>query len=103
MLTHALPQRVSGALHTKSHVPLLQTGVPPAGAVHWLPQLPQLFTSLFCGCRQLLPHLKWGVWQTKSHWPPLQNGMPFVGAEQTAPHAPQFPRSFEMFVSQPVA
>jgi hypothetical protein len=55
VLTQAVPHLVSEPVQVKSHVPLLHTAVPPAGAEHVWPQLPQLLTSLLV-LTQLLPH-----------------------------------------------
>lgn len=41
-----LPQRMNGALHWKSQLPLAQTDLPFAGALHTFPQLPQLDVAL---------------------------------------------------------
>jgi hypothetical protein len=44
--THALPQRMNGAVHWKSQVPPLHTDLPLVGAEQTTPHLPQLEVAL---------------------------------------------------------
>src|SRR2546428_5626158 len=83
------PHLVSEPVQVKSHVPLLQTAVPPAGAEQVFPQVPQLLTSVLV-LTQVLPHLVKPLLQVKSQAPELQNGVPLAGAlVQVLLHAPQ--------------
>jgi hypothetical protein len=45
VLTQTEPHFVIGLEHAKSHAPLLQIGMPPAGAEQTIAQFPQLATS----------------------------------------------------------
>jgi hypothetical protein len=96
------PQRVSPALQAKPQVPLEQTGLPPAGAEHALPQEPQLATLLPVSVSQpgLPSQSAKPAEQVVWHTPALQVAVPFE-AVQTLPHAPQSVGEIARFVSQP--
>jgi hypothetical protein len=69
--THAPSHDVSVPVHAKLQLPALQVGVPPAGAVHAVPQVPQ-----FAGSRLVSTHEPWQLVdcasQTSAHVPSEQ-------------------------------
>lgn len=87
-------QSANPALQTKPHVPPTQVGVALAGVGHWLPQAPQLPTSVSRLVSQplatLASQLPNPARQTKLHWPWSQTGVALGRGGQRLPHIPQF-------------
>jgi hypothetical protein len=91
----ALPsQSANPMLHAAiPQVPFVQPGDPFGGVGHWLPQLPQLLTSVFLLTSQPLPtiwsQLRNPALQTIPHVPLLQVDVPFARVGQ-AEQLPQW-------------
>jgi hypothetical protein len=96
-------QSPSPGLHAMEHAPLLQSGVPVLPS-HFLPHVPQLFTSLTSGVSQPLSAFPSQSPNPDEHTtlqcPSMHVAVP-LAPMQAFPHWPQWFRSLEAFTSQP--
>ena len=91
----AVPQRMNGLMHWKSHFPPLHTGAAFAGALHTMPHAPQLEVSVLVSTQEdphvvLLPQsvLHVPLWHTLPLGQTVAQAPQCAGSELSSTHLP---------------